>query len=163
MEKIFQKIKIKNKYILFKYDKNQEKIKKIAESKKISELKEKIIGKKIGEKYEILLMKLSKEPKFNEKNINSPLGKLIGGPIKITFKMFTINDNNILKPSYEKTTNSKGELDSDKRNSQYLYITQEHYIKNGIKIEDLEKVALLAFKFKLERRPLAVKLINQIY
>jgi len=158
-----EKIKIKNKYILFKYDKNEEVIKKIAESKKISELKEKIIGKKIGEKYEILLMKLSKEPKFNEKNINSPLGKLIGGPIKITFKMFTINDNNILKPSYEKTTNSKGELDSDKRNSQYLYITQEHYIKNGIKIEDLEKVALLAFKFKLERRPLAVKLINQIY
>lgn len=158
-----EKIKIKNKYILFKYDKNEEVIKKIAESKKISELKEKIIGKKIGEKYDILLMKLSKEPKFNEKNINSPLGKLIGGPIKITFKMFTINDNNILKPSYEKTTNSKGELDSDKRNSQYLYITQEHYIKNGIKIEDLEKVALLAFKFKLERRPLAVKLINQIY
>ena len=126
-------------------------------------MKEKIIGKKIGEKYDILLMKLSKEPKFNEKNINSPLGKLIGGPIKITFKMFTINDNNILKPSYEKTTNSKGELDSDKRNSQYLYITQEHYIKNGIKIEDLQKVALLAFKLKLERRPLAVKLIDQIY
>ena len=86
-----------------------------------------------------------------------------GGPIKITFKMYTINDNNILKQLFEKTTNSKGELDTDRRNSQYLYITQEHYIKNGIKIEDLEKVALLAFKFKLERRPLAVKLINQIY
>ena len=40
-----EKIKIKNKYILFKYDKNEEVIKKIAESKKISELKEKIIGK----------------------------------------------------------------------------------------------------------------------
>jgi len=158
-----ENIKIKNKYILFKYNKNEDIIKKVTESKKISELKEKIIGKKIGEKYEILLMKLSKEPKFNEKNINTALGKLIGGPIKITFKMFIINDNNILKPSYEKTTNSKGELDSDKRNSQYLYITQDHYIKNGIKIEDLKKVALLAFKFKLERRPLAVKLINQIY
>ena len=155
--------KIKNKYVLFKYNKNEEVIKKIVESKKISELKEKIIGKKIGEKYEILLMKLSKEPKFNEKNINTPLGKLIGGPIKITFKMYLINDNNILKPLFEKTTNSKGELDTDRRNSQYLYITQEHYIKNGIKIEDLEKVALLAFKFKLERRPLAAKLIDQIF
>jgi hypothetical protein len=158
-----EKIIIKNKYILFKYDKNQEKIKKIAESKKINELKEKIIGKKIGEKYEILLMKLSKEPKFNEKNINTTLGKLIGGPIKITFKMYSINDNNILKPLFEKTTNSKGELDTDKRNSQYLYITTEHYNKSGIKIEDLQKVALLAFKLKLERRPLAVKLIDQIY
>lgn len=158
-----EKIKIKNKYILFKYNKNKEIIKKVVESKKISELKEKIIGKKIGDKYEILLMKLSKEPKFNEKNINTPLGKLIGGPIKITFKMYTINDNNILKPLFEKTTNSKGELDTDRRNSQYLYITHEHYIKNGINIDDLEKVALLAFNFKLERRPLAVKLINQIY
>ena len=155
--------KIKNKYVLFKYNKNEEVIKKIVESKKISELKEKIIGKKIGEKYEILLMKLSKEPKFNEKNINTPLGKLIGGPIKITFKMYLINDNNILKPLFEKTTNSKGELDTDRRNRNYLYITQEHYIKNGIKIEDLEKVALLAFKFKLERRPLAAKLIDQIF
>ena len=158
-----EKIKIKNKYVLFKYNKNEEKIKKVVESNKISELKEKIIGKKIGEKYEILLMKLSKEPKYNEKNINTALGKLIGGPIKITFKMYSINDNNILKPLFEKTTNSKGELDTDRRNSQYLYITQEYYIKNGIKIEDLEKVALLAFKFKLERRPLAVKLINQIF
>ena len=158
-----EKIKIKNKYILFKYNKNEEIIKNIAESKKINELKEKIIGKKIGEKYEILLMKLSKEPKFNEKNINTLLGKLIGGPIKITFKMYSINDNNSLKLLYEKTTNSKGEFDSDKRNSQYLYITQEHYIKNGIKADDLQKVALLAFKFKLEKRPLAVKLIDQIY
>jgi hypothetical protein len=158
-----EKIKIKNKYVLFKYNKNEDIIKKVVESKKISELKEKIIGKKIGDKYEILLMKLTKEPKFNEKNINTPLGRLIGGPIKITFKMYTINDNNILKPLLEKTTNIKGEFDTDRRNSQYLYITQEHYIKNGIKIDDLEKVALLAFKFKLEKRPLAIKLINQIY
>lgn len=158
-----EKIKIKNKYILFKYNKNEDIIKKIADSRKISELKEKIVGKKIGEKYEILLMKLSREPKFNQKNINSPLGKLIGGPIKITFKMYSINDNNILKPLYEKTTNSKGEFDTDRRNSQYLYITKEYYDKNQINIDDLQKVALLAFKFKLERRPLAVKLIDQIY
>jgi len=156
-------IKIKNKYFLFKYNKNEDIIKKIAESKKISDLKEKIIGKKIGEKYEILLMKLSKETKYTQKNINTTLGKLIGGPIKITFKIYKINDDNILKPSYEKTTNNKGELDSDRRNSQYLYITQEYYDKNGINIDDLQKVALLAFKFKLEKRPLAVKLIDQIY
>ena len=38
-----EKIKIKNKYILFKYDKSKDIIKKIADSKKISELKEKIL------------------------------------------------------------------------------------------------------------------------
>ena len=77
--------------------------------------------------------------------------------------MYSINDNNILKPLYEKITNSKGEPDPDRRNSQYLYITQEHYKKNGIKIDDLQKVALLAFQYKLEKRPLAIKIIDQIY
>lgn len=158
-----EKIKIKNKYILFKFNKDKNKISKIAESNKIFELKDNIIGKKIKENDEILLMKLSKEPKFNEKIINSPLGKLIGGPIKITFKLYTINDSNVLKPSYEKTTNMNGEPDLDKRNSQHLYITLDHYKKHGIKISDLEKVALLAFQFKLEKRPLTPKLINQIY
>ena len=158
-----EKVKIKNKYILFKFNKEKNKVKKITESNSIGELKENIIGKKIGENYEIILIKLSKEPKFNEKNINSPLGKLIGGPIKIIFKVYSINENNILKPSYEKTTNSKGEFDTDRRNSQYLYITIDHYKKYGIKIDDLEKVALLAFQYKLEKRPLAAKLIDQIY
>ncbi len=158
-----EKIKIKNKYILFKFNKDKNIIKKILESKKMSELKANIVGKKIGENNQILLMKLSKEPKFNEKNINSPLGKLIGGPIKITFKLYTINESNVLKPSYEKTTNMNGEPDPDKRNSQHLYITLDHYKKHGIKITDLEKVALLAFQFKLEKRPLAAKLIDQIY
>lgn len=158
-----EKIKIKNKYVLFKFNKEKGKVKKITESKSISDLKENVIGKKIGENYEIILLKLSKEPKFNEKNINSPLGKLIGGPIKITFKIYSINENNILKPLYEKTLNSKGEPDTDKRNSQYLYITLDHYKKNGIKTTDLKKVALLAFQYKLEQRPLAVKLIDQIY
>lgn len=158
-----EKVKIKNKYILFKFNKEKNKVKKITESNSIGELKENIIGKKIGENYEIILIKLSKEPKFNEKNINSPLGKLIGGPIKIIFKVYSINENNILKPSYEKTTNSKGEFDTDRRNSQYLYITIDYYKKYGIKIDDLEKVALLAFQYKLEKRPLAAKLIDQIY
>ena len=69
----------------------------------------------------------------------------------------------LLTPSVLELWRVIGEFDSDKRNSQYLYITQEHYIKNGIKADDLQKVALLAFKFKLEKRPLAVKLIDQIY
>lgn len=159
-----EKIKIKNKYVLFKFNKEKdEKVKKITESKSIGELKKNIIGKKIGENNEIILIKLSKESTFNEKNINSPLGKLIGGPIKITFKVYSINENNILKPNYEKTTNNKGEPDHDRRNSQYLYITLDHYIKNGIKIDDLKKVALLAFQYKLEKRLLATKLIDQIY
>ena len=159
-----EKIKIKNKYVLFKFNKEKdEKVKKITESKSIGELKKNIIGKKIGENNEIILIKLSKESSFNEKNINSPLGKLIGGPIKITFKVYSINKNNILKPNYEKTTNNKGEPDPDRRNSQYLYITLDHYIKNGIKIDDLKKVALLAFQYKLEKRLLATKLIDQIY
>jgi hypothetical protein len=88
-----EKIKIKNKYVLFKFNKEKDKVKKITESKSIDDLKENVIGKKIGENYEIILLKLSKEPKFNEKNINSPLGKLIGGPIKITFKIYSINEN----------------------------------------------------------------------
>ena len=158
-----EKVKIKNKYILLKFNKDKNKVKKITESKSIRELKENIVGKKIGENYEIILIKLSKEPKFNEKNINSPFGKLIGGPIKITFKLYSINEHNILKPSYEKTTNNKGIHDTDKRNSQYLYITLDHYKTHGIKTIDLEKVALLAFQYKLELRPLAAKLIDQIY
>ncbi len=158
-----EKIKIKNKYVLLKYNKEKNKVKKITESKSMSGLKENIIGKKIGENYEIILIKLSKEPKYNEKNINTPLGKLIGGPIKITFKVYSINENNVLKLAYEKTTNNKGEQDPDRRNSQYLYITLDHYKKYGIRTDDLEKIALLAFQYKLEKRPLAVKLIDQIY
>ena len=62
-----EKIKIKNKYVLLKFNKEKLSVKKIIESKTISELKEKIVGKKIGKNNEIILIKLSKERKFNEK------------------------------------------------------------------------------------------------
>jgi hypothetical protein len=62
----------------------------------------------------------------------------------------------------EKLPNKKGELDPDRRNSQYLYYTTEYYEANNIKSSDLKQVALLACGNKLEKRPLAVKLITQI-
>ncbi len=156
-----EKIKIKNKYYLFKYNVEKQKIKKILEANKMSELKENIVGKSIDSSNEILLLKLSKEKKFNIQPNQSGLNKLVGGPIKIIFKVYEINDSNVLKPKYEKIKNKKGELDSDKRNSQFLYITMDYYL-SGIKTNDLELVALLAIQNKLEKRPLAPKLINQI-
>lgn len=147
--------KIENKYYLFEFNPNKNKIKKLVSSKNIKKLKEQIIGKSINENNEFILLKLSKEKRFNESN------KLIGGPIKITVKIFEFL-NNILIPKYEKILNRKGELDPDKRNAQFLFITKE-YLDNGINDKDLEKVALMAIKNNLEKRPLAPKLINQIY
>jgi hypothetical protein len=173
MDKV--KIKIKNKYFLLKYNVEKQKIKKLAESNTIRELKEKIIGKSINKDNEILLIKLSKEknysqPQGSKSNSGSKLFK-IGGPIKITFKVYELSksdnsDDTIqLKPKYEKLTNKKGELDSDKRNGQFLYITLDYYNKNGplTKTSDLESIGLLAIQYKLEKRPLAPKLIDQIY
>ena len=121
------KIKIANKYYLFKFNTTNNKIKKSGKSNSIGELKEQVIGlkSKSFEKYEWVLIKLSKEPKFNPED-KSPLAKLIGGPIKLTIKMYTVSDSHILKPLYEKLPNKKGELDTDKRNSQFLYLTQDY-------------------------------------
>ena len=52
---LMEKIKIKNKYILFKFNKEKDKIKKIIESKSISDLKENIVGKKIGKNNEKII------------------------------------------------------------------------------------------------------------
>ncbi len=156
------KIKINNKYLLFKFNPIKNKIKKITDGNKMSVIKENVIGKKISSDNEVILLKLSKEKKFNP-NASNNLGKLIGGPIKITFKIFEITASHSLKPKYEKLPNKKGELDSDKRNSQFLFITLEHYVNHGIKTSDMELVALLAAQFKLEKRLLAPKLIDQIY
>jgi hypothetical protein len=157
------KIKIANKYWLFKFNTEKNSIKKIGKSNGIRELKEQIVGKKIKnfESYEFVLIKLAKEPKFNPED-KSALAKLIGGPIKLTIKMYGITESGTLKPKYEKVLNKKGELDPDKRNAQYLYYTPEYYEANNIKSDDLKKVALLACANKLEKRPLAVKLITQI-
>lgn len=77
--------------------------------------------------------------------------------------MYQLTENMVLKLKYEPIPNRKGEPDTDKRNSQFLYITKDYYQTKGIVQEDLEKVALLAIKYKLEKRPLAPKLINQIF
>ncbi len=157
------KIKILNKYWLFKFNTEKNSVKKIGKSNSISELKEKIIGKKISNhnKYEFVLVKISKEPKYNPSD-KSALAKLIAGPIKVTIKMYGITETGTLKPKYEKLPNKKGELDPDRRNSQFLYYTTEYYEKNNIISTDLAKVASLACQNKLEKRPLAVKLITQI-
>ncbi len=157
------KIKIIAKYWLFKFNTEKKSIKKVGKSNGIRELKEQIIGKKIKnfESYEFVLIKLSKEPKFNPED-KSALAKLIGGPIKLTIKMYGITESGTLKPKYEKLLNKKGELDSDKRNAQYLYYTKEYFEANNIKSDDLKQVALLACENKLEKRPLASKLITQI-
>ncbi len=157
------KIKINAKYWLFKFNTEKNTIKKVGKSNGIRELKEQIIGKKIKnfESYEFILIKLSKEPKFNPED-KSALAKLIAGPIKVTIKMYGITESGTLKQKYEKLPNKKGELDPDKRNAQYLYYTPEYYEANNIKSDDLKQVAILACANKLEKRPLAVKLITQI-
>jgi hypothetical protein len=157
------KIKIENKYWLFKINTEKNSVKKVGESNGIRELKSQVIGQKLKDfnSYEFVLIKLSKEPKYNPED-KSPLAKLIAGPIKVTIKMYGITESGVLKPKYEKLPNKKGELDPDRRNSQFLYYTTEYYDANNIKSSDLKQVALLACANKLEKRPLAVKLITQI-
>lgn len=157
------KIRIENKYWLFKINTEKNSVKKVGESNGIRELKSQVIGQKLKDfnSYEFVLIKLSKEPKYNPED-KSPLAKLIAGPIKVTIKMYEITESGTLKPKYEKLPNRKGELDPDRRNSQFLYYTTEYYETNNIKSSDLKQVALLACGNKLEKRPLAVKLITQI-
>jgi len=157
------KIKIENKYWLFKINMEKNSVKKVGESNGIRELKSQVIGQKLKDfnSYEFVLIKLSKEPKYNPED-KSPLAKLIAGPIKVTIRMYEITESGTLKPKYEKLPNRKGELDPDRRNSQFLYYTTEYYETNNIKSSDLKQVALLACANKLEKRPLAVKLITQI-
>ena len=160
------KIKIVNKYWLFKINTEKNSVKKVGESNGIRELKFQIIGQKLKDfnSYEFVLIKLSKEPKYNPED-KSPLAKLIAGPIKVTIKMYGITESGTLKPKYEKLPNKKGELDPDRRNSQYLYLTEAYYSEsNGSRnmSKDFKQLALLACTNKLEKRPLAVKLIDQV-
>lgn len=157
------KIKIENKYWLYKFNTVKNSVKKIGESNGIRELKEQIIGKQFEDSnsYEFVLIKLSKEPKYNPED-KSPLAKLVAGPIKVTIKIYEITESGVLKQKYEKLPNRKGELDPDRRNSQYLYLTESYY-SNGIKAKDFKQLALLACANKLEKRPLAVKLIDQVF
>ena len=149
---------IKYKYYLFKYLNNIMKL--VAKSLKMSLLKEKIIGKKLNIESEYILLKLSKEPKFNPNATG--MNRLIGGPIKITFKIFYITENSILYPKYETIRNRNGTLDPDKRNAQFVYINIEFLEKYGIMDEDIIRLAKLAIENKLEKRLMAPKLITQI-
>jgi hypothetical protein len=158
-------IKINYKYYLFKFYDN--KISKILKCNKKSELKEKLVGKRLNipqtGNVEFILVKLSKEKKFNPNEKKSGLNGMIGGPIKITFKIMEINDNNIMKPKYEKIKNSKGKNDPDKRNAQFVYIPMDYYENKGINNADIEQLSHWALLNKLEKRLLAPKLITQIF
>jgi hypothetical protein len=155
-------IKIPHKYLLFKYNQSKQSVKLILTGNKISDIKTSIKGIKIPVGNEILLMKLTKEKSF--KPNATGLAKLIAGPIKINFKLFEVSDTNILVPKYEAILNKKGTHDTDKRNSQFLFVTP-NYLKdnNGtITQTDLKLIGLLALQYKLEKRPLAHKTIEQI-
>ena len=155
---------IKYKYYLYKY--NEERIKLIIKTTKMKTLKEKVKGKILNVDDEYILLKMSKEIKYKHASTNA-LNKLIAGPIKITFKMFELSESSVLKPKYEKVKKRDGSLDGDKRNAQYLYIT-DNYIESGLtKLHknmdnDLMKVAKLAIENKLEKRPLAIKIIDNV-
>ena len=151
---------IKNKYYLFKFNNLTNQIKSVVKSNSMTELKQNVIGKNIKQTDEIILLKLSKERSFKE-NTKDPL-KLIGGPIKVTFKMFEMTSTGHIKTKYSDTINRRGEKETDKRNIQMLYYTLDFYNKYGIRTDDLKKIAFLAITNKLEKRPMAQKLITQI-
>lgn len=141
------KINIKNKYFIFKYNKETKKITALTKGNTIGEIKEKMKGKKIRLTEEILFMKLTKTDWTPTNKI--PIN-MLGGPIKITFTFYEISE--------------KGKLTvkEDSRDLNLLYYTYDYYLKNKIKLNDLKQVALLCFQNKLEKRLLAPKLITQI-
>jgi hypothetical protein len=137
-------IKIKNKYIFFKYNLN--KVNKVCDSNTKDELKNKMKGKKI--EGDILLMK------FQKKRDWSPTTKIpvsmLGGPIKVLFEFYEISDKGVLKKK------------EDERSVQFIYYTYDYYLEHKINSEDLLKLAKLVFENKLEKRLMAPKLITQI-
>lgn len=145
-------IKIKQKYIFFKFNLIKTEVSKIVSANTKKELQDKMKGKKIDSDNEILLMKFEKKKEFSltSKSTNS-----LGGPIKVTFSFYELSP---------KGTTSSGSLKKkeDPRAIQLVYYTLDYYLKNKINSEDLLKLALLAFQNKLEKRLLAPKLITQI-
>jgi len=140
-------IKIKNKYIFFKFNLINEKVSKIVASNSKKELNQKIKGKNISNDSHILLMKFEKKTDFS---LTSKSSSSLGGPIKVTFSFYELSSKGILKKK------------EDPRAIQLVYYTLDYYLKNKIKSKDLLKLALLAFQNKLEKRLLAPKLITQI-
>lgn len=146
------KIVINEKYFLFKFNNS---IKKVASGNTLKELN----NTNISVDDIIILVTLKKEPNYIDNSTDKL--KIIGGPIKITFKILVLSKNNKLKPKYEEQLNKKGEKDLDKRNAQYLYVSNKYYMDNKrVKKNDLKIVAELAIKNKLERRPFAPKLLD---
>jgi hypothetical protein len=140
-------IKIKQKYIFFKFNLMKNEVSKIVSANNKKELQEKIKGKKIASDNEILLMKFEKKKEFSltTKSTNS-----LGGPIKVTFYFYELSPRGSLKKK------------EDPRAIQLVYYTLDYYLKHNILSSDLLKLALLAFQNKLEKRLLAPKLITQI-
>lgn len=141
-------IKIKNKYLFFKFNLINEKISSLAKGNTKKELNEKAKSKKLKTDEEVLLMKLNLVKEWSP-DTKIPV-YMIGGPIKITFSFYKVTEKGKLKKS------------EDKRAIQFLYYTMEYYQQNKIKSNDLKKVALMAFKNSLEKRLMAKKLITQI-
>jgi hypothetical protein len=140
-------IKIKNKYIFFKFNLINEKVSKIASDNSKKELYNKMKGKKISSDSNVLLMKFEKKKDFS---LTSKSTSSLGGPIKVTFSFYELTSKGSLKKK------------EDPRAIQLVYYTLDYYLKNKINSKDLIKLALLAFQNKLEKRLLAPKLITQI-
>jgi hypothetical protein len=139
-------IKIKKKYILYKFLNN--KISKLTEAQTKTELKENIKGKKINDESDIILITFEKTDWTQKTKI--PIN-MLGGPIKVLFSFYTISKKGVLKKNKE-----------DPRAIQFLFYTYEYYLKHKINSKDLKKLALFAQANKLEKRPLAPKLITQL-
>ena len=110
------------------------------------ELKDNLKNKTIPLDSDVILITLEKTNWIPDTKISI---NMLGGPIKILFTFYTV------KKSIKKNKD-------DPRAVQFLFYTYDYYLKNKIKINDLKKIANLAFQNKLEKRPLAKKLITQI-
>ena len=138
-------IKIKNKYIMFKMN-DKKTVSSITKANTKEELKDNLKNKTIPLDTDIILITLEKTNWVPDTKISI---NMLGGPIKVLFTFYTF------KKSIKKNKD-------DPRAVQFLFYTYDYYLKNKIKINDLKKIANLAFQNKLEKRPLAKKLINQI-
>lgn len=144
-----ESIKIKYKFFMFKLNKENNNVSLITKANSKEELNEKSKGKKISLDNDIVLITL-------EKTRWTPITKIppnmLSGPIKVYFSFYTVNKNGKIKKNKE-----------DPRAVQFLFYTYDYYLKNKIKIDDLKKLAKIAFVNKLEKRLLAPKLITQIF
>jgi hypothetical protein len=139
-------IMIKNKYIMYNFYNN--KIVKLTNANTKSEINENIKGKKINVESDIILITFEKTDWTSKTKI--PIN-MLGGPIKVLFSFYTISKKGILKKNIQ-----------DPRAVQFLFYTNEYYLKHKINSKDLKKLALFAQANKLEKRALAPKLITQL-